>query len=111
MSELKAYHITSKAHDGGLVVFATNCGKAKTCAGKDYDWCFDDFVDLRASRVPEFDALAPGPLLPADYLSVGWNYGCGKCDYQVYPDEPYRVDKKTGRVYHRECYRRLENGY
>src|SRR3990167_8240689 len=103
---LKAYKLWCNDDDHGQrVVFAV---RGRECCGRrGDDFCGCDFIDLHATRAPEFDKYPPGPVTTRQYMENGWHWECSGCSKTTYLDEAEDVTTIDEHVFcSHECLRR-----
>ena len=90
MKTKKAYIVSDKWNDNSTVVFAESVGKAKSEAlcDAEFSWFDYTFVELRASRMKEWDKYAETKKIPiSELLKQGWWFECKGCSKQITEDD------------------------
>ena len=96
--KLKAYIVTSQWNENGdLIIWAESSGKAKASAINSWEFHGNDYTDLRAKRIKDFDKYADSKKVPIEeLLKLGWCFYCGGlCGAEITQDN---VDAKEAFV-------------
>lgn len=99
--KLKAYIVTSQYNDNGdLIIWAESSGKAKASAINSWEFHGNDYTDLRAKRIKDFDKYADSKKVPIEeLLKLGWWFYCaGLCSAEITQDN---IDAKEAFVVRR----------
>lgn len=95
----KAYLVRSSMEDYAEIIFAETPGKSKTQSSYD-----DDFIDISAKRVPQFDSYRELGYVPKNILiEDGWWFTCDDCSEQVTDEDDYGYDPTHDLIYCSDC--------
>lgn len=121
--KLKAYIVTSQWNENGdLITWAESSGKAKASVINSWEFHGNDYTDLRAKRIKDFDKYADTKKVPIqELLNMSWWFSCRKCgeeylDYDKIADDEAFIDDVDysnndfvkGSVICAECKKKLE---
>lgn len=102
-SGLKAFMCTHDDSDGHtMIIFAETASKAR----KDYAGVADaEYIDARATRKPQFDQYAPGPVPVLALLDDNWWFECSGCARRIDFQSEEFIEDYTPAELDEECKR------
>lgn len=106
MNNLKAYKVRCRDDDHGCAVHFTETAQAARQRGNN-DMCDCPYIELRATRDPELDRYAPGPVSDLIlFRDHGWCMVCQQCESHIHADDAAYVVADDNFFCTAECQRK-----
>ena len=108
-SGLKAFMCThDDSDDHTMIIFAETASKAR----KEYAGAADaEYIDARATRKPQFDQYAPGPVPVLVLLENNWWFECSGCTKRIDFTSCEFIEDYTAAEIDEECKRQAPHVY